>query len=391
MKSPPEVSQPETTQSVKARYERFPYPPLAPWSIPRAGEGEELSYELGQRLCFGKSRTHEHIRILVVGCGSFEALVVAQQHPFAEEVVAVDLSEKSLLRLKWRMHLQKLVRPFKKIARIRLIRADFRELDDGGFDYILASNVLHHLPNPAASLALLSAQLKAEGVLRVVTYPKTSRIFMRETAAFFAAQGLHGNDHDLLNKCRQALHTLPHSHRLRTCFSSQSEIFKPAGLVDAFFHPLENALSPWQWKEASLASGLTLGGESQVETSRSEFLDFILPELALTDPWVKLQILDDLLELCSNPIWWFFKSKKEVPASPPVKFNLDFNEVVDFEAEIAQARTRVESLLSPTLVTFSELRQRLREKIGPRIHFKTGETLPGLSLSEVLEHAEKID
>ena len=74
-------------------------------ALPRRHEGRVLSFEEGTRHAFGNARSHAGARILVAGCGTLEALVVAEAHPLAREIVALDCSTRSIARLNRRIGL----------------------------------------------------------------------------------------------------------------------------------------------------------------------------------------------------------------------------------------------------------------------------------------------
>jgi len=97
---------------VRQQYERFPYPPIPSFALPLRKQGKLLQYELGIHfLCkyrkqfFGspleeEAFTHNGKTILVVGAGTLEPLVVAQMHPQAKKIIALDISKRSLGTLK---------------------------------------------------------------------------------------------------------------------------------------------------------------------------------------------------------------------------------------------------------------------------------------------------
>lgn len=367
----------------RRQYEKFPYPPVSVLALPRRDQGQSLAYEYGSSLisglASGKEKSHRGIRILVAGCGTFEPLVVAQMHPDAKEIVAVDLSQNSLDQVQKRIRLAQVLRFPLRIPPVRLICGDLREIQfSEPFDYVLASNVLHHVPEPARLLHRLSSFLRLDGFFRIVTYPYASRIWMRKAARFFVSQGLTSNTPDLKKKAHLAIRSLSKEDPIRLCFESHLEVQHTAGLVDAFFHSCENPLRPLEWKEATHAAGLSCIGEAQSEDSRSSFLDFLLPELKSLDFWVKLQILDDLLELCSNPILWFQKK-----SSPDSKIpELAARQNVNLTQELKQGLDRIQSFL-PSEVSLESLWFRLKMEVGPRVHPKNhNQTLPGLAITD---------
>ncbi len=379
---------PENLDPVRLQYERFPYPPISRFALPQRNQGKSLSYEIASRFLKTQAKpthpnpSHENIKILVAGAGTLEGLIVAQAHPLAKEIVALDLSQKSLEILKTRTQIARLsnrvLRPFHKnrIAPIRFIQADLNQWEGESFDYIIASNILHHVEDPATLLKKLSSWLQPSGILRLVTYPKQSRIWMRQTSEFLKSQGLTQNSKNLVQKAQRAISNLPLHHPLRSCFLSQPETNTCTGIIDAFFHSLENPLSPLEWEKAAFQSSLRLIGETQTETSRSSFLEELLPQTQALSPWVKLQILDDLLELCTNPILWLQKTHKA---------DLNLNDPqLSLEKtwpELTQSLARADLLLQKVGLRAEDAIYALKEKVGPRVSAPPhSKPLPGLSL-----------
>ncbi len=344
-------------------------------------------------------------------------MVVAAVHPRAGKIVAVDLSEASLSRLRMRIAFAKLARFFRPLPKIQLVCADLHEWGDQPFDFILASNMLQTAPDPAALLGRLASMLAPEGILRMVTYPKESRFWIYETSKWLHLQGLHPSSPHLVRACDRAIGMLPDRHPIRSCFESHPETKTAVGLVDAFFHACDNPLSPLQWREASAAAGLTLIGETQTESSRSSFLDEIVPEVSLFDPWLKLEILDLLHELCAKPILWFrkgnqtpkvvaqqekrFMGRERLSLSPrPDTISLSRGQTPEEVAQrckganppilllpswprwkIAAGLRRAESLLEGSGVSLPDVCRRLEKEVGPRVSPPPRERiLPGLAI-----------
>jgi len=309
--------------AVRQQYQRFPYPPISALALPSRDQGRALQFERAVELARDKQlpaitpADHQGIRILVVGCGTLEALVVAQAHPQAKQIVALDLSQRSLAilqhRLRWArvrdlIHLAPL--RGKRLPPVLLVEANINGWQDTeGFDYILANNMLHHTQVPAATLQHLTDLLKPGGVMRVVTYPAMSRFWIRQTSAWLQWHGLTPTTKNLKRRASKVIEALPQPHPIRSCFEAHSETVKTAGLVDAFFNVCERPLSPMQWQQASEAAGLEWLGETQSQYCRAEFLTELLPATKALSAWQRSQVLDDVLELTTNPVWWFCKRR----------------------------------------------------------------------------------
>ena len=394
--------------SVKHQYERFPYPPINPLALPKRSQGAKLSYEFGMARLTQEPVSHRGIRILVAGAGTLEALVVAQTHPHAREVVAIDLSQNSLNRLRLRTRLAQVTRFLWKKAPIRLVCADLNDLralepasdypeppfNAQSFDYILASNVLHHSPNPQKLLTLLAERLKPSGILRLVTYPKASRLWMRKTGLWLKINGLNSDTPHLVNQAKHSIKSLPIEHPIRLCFESQPEVHTSTGIVDAFLNVCENPLSPLEWKNAAENASLECFSESHAESSQSGFLDSVIPELKNQSFWNKLQIMDDFLEICSNPILWFKKTPRKNQTE--AEFNPNLNPELKHEVntkegtfpsetfwEMKQNLLRIQNLLEASDAQLKEWHQKFHTEVGPRVDPKNPDrNLLGLALSD---------
>lgn len=376
--------------SVRLQYERFPYPPVPRLALPRRGEGEALRFELGG------AGSHAGRRILVAGAGAFETQVVLQMHPQAAEVLAVDLSASSVARTRFRAVLARITRPACRLPPLRAIHADLLEWapTGGGFDYVLASNLLQHVEDPAALFRRLCAWLKPGGVLRVVTYPRASRIFMRETSRWLTLHGVRPETPRLAARARELIATLPAEHPVRSCFESQPETSSATGIVDAFLHACENPLSPLQWEAVARDSGMECVRESHDPASRSDFLRELLPRTGVLSRWERLQILDDLLELCANPVLWFRKmgeprgvdvnteAKDRWRRTAPLTFSASLSASLSLQAELGCGLLRARTLLAQAGVTLEQALQALRTEVGPRVRPPPQEdrVLPGLSI-----------
>lgn len=404
--------------AVRRQYERFPYPPVSALALPRRDQGRGLQYERAVELARDRHLAdiapphHRGIRILVAGCGTLEALVVAQAHPHAKEVVALDISHCSLAtlrrRLRWArardwMYLAPL--RGRRTAPIRIVAADVCRWDDAGdFDFILANNLLHHTEQPGATLQHLADLLKPGGVLRMVTYPAMSRFWLRQTSAWLRWHGLSADTPGLKRRAGEVMAELPRSHPLRSCFQAHSETATTTGLVDAFFHACERPMSPLQWQQASAAAGLEWLGETQPAYARAEFLSELLPATTALSAWQRLQVLDDTLELNSNPVWWFRRHAEVGPAAAQgaSAAHAEFNDEIGagFMSQLSQewllpsavywqlgrSLRRADALLRQSGCSASQWLELLRREVGARVG-RDGRDLPGLTLGEYSDAA----
>lgn len=414
------MGKPSASNNVKAQYEAFPYPSRSLFALPRVEQTQRLAWERGREFMSGAAVsadiTHEGKRILVAGCGTFEAVLVAMAHPRAAEIVAVDLSERSIARLQRRLAWARWALPWRGRSRLPAVRCVVADLwhwhEDLSFDYIVASNVLHHVTDPGGLLARLARSLAPGGLMRVVTYPAASRIWLRQVGAWLRWHGIASSTRSLPARARDVIATLPPSHPIRLCFESHSESDTATGIVDAFLHACEQPLTPLAWATATRRAGLELLAEDQHPLSCSELLLNLLPHTAVLSPWERLEILDRALELSTNPVWWFKKRSGDVAhteatpwlppmamPSPPATESMltTTRDATTVGAgqwtlpsaifyELSHNAHVANRLLARAHLTLTELLAALRVEIGA--HFSTVDQreLPGLALSDYDEH-----
>jgi SAM-dependent methyltransferase len=383
---------------VRAQYERHPYPPVSALALPSKRPEPELAIALGAELA-GTLPSEARPRILVAGAGSLEALVVARANPHAAEILAVDLSEASLATLRRRAWLARIAQPFARTAPITTIVADLLEFESGPFDAIFLSNVLQHVGEPERLLARMAELLAPRGVMRLVVYPRESRLWMRAIQDHLRALGLDASVPSPRARVSEAMQALPESSPLRLSFEVNPESRTDAGVVDAFLHAHDEPLPILKLASCIERVGLRLVGERQSETSRSAFVAEVDPLLAarISDPWLRLAILDESLELCANPVLWLARGTAqraphaaattvtrhnaepetaEPSASPPPQSD-------PIRARLAARLDALDELLLPYGSTAEDWIRALAREVGPRVGPPPDmRPLPGLALSD---------
>lgn len=390
----------DIAQRVRAQYERYPYPPISSWALPAGTQAGSVAFERGLALVAkpgvitdSRTRSHEGIRVLVAGGGTLEPLVVAQAHPRAREVTIVDLSAHSMQRARRRVgwfRVQNGLRMTRaRVPKLNWVVEDLNLWSAGEFDYIVASNVLHHTPDPAALLARLATWLRPGGLLRLVTYPKLSRLWLREVGHWLRWHGVSQSTPHVKQRARRAIARLPAEHPIRLCFEHHRESSTSAGIVDAFLHACERPLSPIEWGHAAAKAGLELLGEDQHALSRSDFLDHLVPACNALDVWSKLEVLDCTLELSTNPVLWFMKSSTVTcrhEGSPSAPRSLgDAHWIVPERLDSTRSRATSSLVVSPprdacllTLALSADeiwARRPRRVRLPSRLYWELGEGL----------------
>jgi SAM-dependent methyltransferase len=283
-------------EALKAHYERFPYPQAPIFFRPRLERIALLNYRAGMAACFGSTQfCAARPRILIAGCGTVEPIAVAIANPWAE-IVAVDLSKKSIQALERKLFLRRLRK------RVRVIEADLLDLPKalGNFDYIIATGVLHHLPDPNAGLKALEERLHTQGIIRLMLYSKYGREWIERLRDWRTTLGIENRQ-----SLERSLRRLPPDHPFRITYALNSDALTESGLRDAFFHVQEKSLDALEMPEFLGSAGL----ETRKFLHRSSGQPHTLSPFGETlDPWRKIAVLDRLNVMEEN--FLFFAARK---------------------------------------------------------------------------------
>ncbi len=307
-----------SVQILRDFYDRNPYPKVPLFASAQVEQTFTLHYRAVVAACFGSAAPAvARPRILVAGCGTFEPYVVALANPEAE-IVAVDLSSKALRKLKWRLWLHGLAH------RVKLVEADLLNLpaELGCFHYMIASGVLHHLPDPLAGLRALEKRLEPFGVMRVMLYSRHGRESVRMLRDFARLMGVKSG-RDL----RTLVDQLPKSHPFQFAFHLYSDATNEVGLNDGFFHPSEHHFAAEEVEGLLAGAGMeatyflhSSGGQSE------RFRELFRPRREIS-PWRQLAVLDRLNELESN--FRFFAARRgDVQRAPRPEGPWEINPVL---------------------------------------------------------------
>lgn len=167
--------------------------------------------------------------ILIAGCGTNQAAVIAFTNPQAK-VVAVDVSPQSLDH-------QRFLQDKYSLNNLELHLLPIEEIETLGqdFDLIISTGVLHHMDSPQMGMDALARCLRQDGVIAVMLYAKYGRLGVDMMQAVFREMGLAQDEASVL-KVRQILATLPQDHPIRSYMGIAPDLGYDAGLVDTFLH-----------------------------------------------------------------------------------------------------------------------------------------------------------
>ena len=235
---------------VSQQYERWVYPaPIRDLETWLQGNWQWFDPSHAHRLMWPDRDYARGMDILVAGCGTNQAAVIAYTNPSAH-VVAIDVSSASLDHHRWLQDKYGL----DNLARHRL---PIEQVSDLGrdFDLIITTGVLHHMANPAAGMRALAECLRPDGVLAVMLYANYGRVGVHMMQSVFKELGLEQGDASLA-VVRDALGHLGPQHPLASYLQIAPDLDDDAGLVDTFLHGREQAYSIDECRDMVTSAGL---------------------------------------------------------------------------------------------------------------------------------------
>ena len=126
--------------------------------------------------------------IMIAGCGTVEACLVANVNP-AAHVVAIDFSKASIA-------ISKSIARHHKIKNIRHMVGDICDIEiPQKFDYVVSSGVLHHIPDVSKALCNIKNHMNDNGILSGMVYYKTERKAIdKNIVDYFRKNNYHPTD-----------------------------------------------------------------------------------------------------------------------------------------------------------------------------------------------------
>jgi SAM-dependent methyltransferase len=220
------VSADSVSQAVRAQYEANPYPR---WQAPPAPAPRDLRAFLQS---FGADPAAD-LQILVAGCGTgYEAIDLARTDRSAI-ITALDLSRASLA------YAQRMAAEL-GLTNLRFIQGDILDLPalDTRFDLVTSTGVLHHMRDPAAGLASLTAVTRPGGLLRLSLYSHHARAPIRAAHQLIRERGWLP-DRDGIAAFRSHVLNLPAEAPLASLRDSD-DFYTLSGCRDLVFHVHEH-------------------------------------------------------------------------------------------------------------------------------------------------------
>ena len=241
---------------VSRQYERYRYPqPIQDLKAWLAGNWQWFDPSHAHRILWPDREYQPDLDILVAGCGTNQAAVLAFTNPNAQ-VVAVDISQPSLDHHQY-------LKDKHALYNLELHRLPIEELPTLGldFDLIVSTGVLHHLADPQAGMNALARCLRPDGALGVMLYAKYGRIGIEMLQAVFRDLGL-GQNESSIALVRQTLSLLPADHPVQPYLRVARELQFDEALVDTFLHGRDRSYTVDGCIDLVTSAGLVFQGWS---------------------------------------------------------------------------------------------------------------------------------
>lgn len=235
---------------VASQYERWMYPQpildIQQWLV---SNWQWFDPAHAQLLFWPDRAPRTGLDILVAGCGTNQAAVLAYNNPRAR-FVALDVSKPSLDHhryLRDRYGLKNLELHHLPVEEVESLKLDF--------DLIISTGVLHHLADPVIGMAALGRVLRPDGVAAVMLYARYGRLGVEMLQGVFRDLGLRQSDASVL-MVREALEQLPQDHPVKSYLAIAPDLRFDAGLVDTFLHGRERSYTVDDCLDLVSAAGL---------------------------------------------------------------------------------------------------------------------------------------
>lgn len=226
-----------SAELVRDFYETHPYPPpIEDLNDYRRRWRGKKRRRVDFHLLWPKQPFREDHTILIAGCGTSQAAKYAMRWPKAK-VIGIDFSAKSI------EHTHKLKQKY-SLANLEAHQLSLEEVGKLGaeYDLIVSTGVLHHLPDPDAGLAALSACLAPAGAMHLMVYAPYGRtgIYMMQD---YCRRLKIGTSSSEIRDLAASLQALPPNHPLIPLLRSSPDFRQEAALADALLNPLDRAYS----------------------------------------------------------------------------------------------------------------------------------------------------
>ena len=315
-------------KNLKKQYENFIYPkPTEDIDKDYIQKKKALlsdPYYFWHRLWPEKPLIKKGLKILVAGCGSQQASILAhfnKKHFFT----AVDLSKTSI------DHNYKLKKKH-NIQNLNLICEDFRNLKfEEKFDYIISTGVIHHLEEPDTAINYFEKNLTDLGVIYLMVYGSKESRPISEMKKVFNMFGFDQNKKSILQG-KNIINQLLPDHPVKIFSNKFYDKNYDEGFVDLFLHKHEKFFSI---KELfSLIERNNLMTKNCISENISSGYRYFYDDAEMSKKFKQMK-LEDQLEISQILNWSDRKiiitcCKKNLGNRSIIKMDLNFDELYIF-------------------------------------------------------------
>lgn len=307
---------------VSRHYEQWTYPPpiddLEAWS---ANNWSLIDPVHAHRVYWPDREYKADLDILVAGCGTNQAAVIAYTNP-AAKVVGVDVSQASLDH-------EQYLKDKHGLWNLELRRLPIEELPTLGldFDLVISTGVLMVLADPLVGMKALAGCARKDGVISIMLYAKYGRIGVEMLQSAFRDMGL-GLDAGSVHVVRDAISTLPQDHPIQSYLrvAGSDDLQFDTGVVDTFLHRRDRNYTVDECLDLVTSAGLEFQG--WFFNSPYHVHDFFIPpngcyQAVAALPQAKIWSVMERIETL-NACHFFMASRPERPKE---------SYVIDFSAE----------------------------------------------------------
>ena len=223
-------------EKVRNQYENFPYPePINDLDTHIKNNIYTSDPAFFWERLWPEKKVKKKINILIAGCGSYEAAVIAKTNP-ESSVIGIDLSKTSIecnkkLKLKY------------NLDNLELHCQDFRNYNSTKkFDLISSSGVIHHLEDPETAIKFFNENLQHDGVVNLMVYGNRECFALRNICKVFKVLNLEQNKKSI-SIIKNLIEKLDDKHPVKIFFYRHKRKRTDAEIVDLFLHAQETFFS----------------------------------------------------------------------------------------------------------------------------------------------------
>ena len=178
-----------------------------------------------------KNYSRKKLNILVAGCSSDQAAIIARCNPM-HQILGVDISKNSIAH-------QNKLKIKHNINNLKLINDDFRNINvDEKFDYIITTGVIHHLDDPSTALHFFYLNLKEDGVINLMIYGDKKTHSLNQIKRIFKDIKLKKKKKSI-DIVKNTIKGLNPNHPAKIFSNSVNDINYDSGIIDLALHKKE--------------------------------------------------------------------------------------------------------------------------------------------------------